>query len=229
MKIGIGCVTYNRPLHLQHWIKQVAQFSLEDNVIHIADDNKKREGVAVRSNECLRELYNQNCEYFFLFNDDCFPIKKNWESLFILASQQSGHQHFQLMKESNATKIIGVASDKELESPIEVNVFDNCNGAFLFFTRKCLETVGGFNPNFFYGWEHSNLSNRIHEAKLTPFGKYSCPANAHKYIYSLDLEPESELHRKLKHKGSMTSKEALSHVNKGAVIYKNDHQLYFPL
>lgn len=229
MKIGVGCISYARPLHLQHWIKSVSEFSNEEDVIYIADDNKNRKGIAFRTNECLRELLKQGCDYFFILNDDCFPIKKGWEQYFIDASIQSGHHHFQFMKHSADTKILGQAKDLELENGIGVNMFDNTNGCFLFMTRECVELVGGFNPEYFYGFEHANYSDRIHKMGLTKWGKYSCPEKAEKYIYALDLEPESDLHRKLKHKPSMRSIEAVMKVRDAAKIYQNETELKYPL
>lgn len=229
MKIGISCITYNRPLHLQHWIKQVAENSPEDAVIHIAEDtDKDRRGVAYRSNECLRKL--RDCDFIFILNDDCFPVKKNWTDLFIRSSIETGHQHYQLQKESNETKIIAVARDTENPDTIPVGIFDNSNGCFLFFTKHCIETVGGFNEDFgIYGYEHSDLSRRIHQAGLTRFGQNCTPKGAEKFIYSLDLEPESELHRKLKHKGSMPSKEALMHIQKSAKVFQQPSEIYVPI
>jgi len=227
MKIGIACLAYNRPLHLQHWIKQVAEFSPEDATVYIAEDNKNRSGVSFRSNECLRTL--KDCDFIFIFNDDCFPIKSGWENVFIEAHKQTGQHHFQFMKESNATKITGVASDRDIENYVDVNIFNNTNGCLLFMTKECVEKVGGFDEKYFYGMEHADYSNRIHRAGLTPFGRYSCPANAEKFIFALDLEPETELHRKLKHKGSMPIAEALRHSEKGLKKYSEPTQIFIGL
>lgn len=243
MKIGIACITYNRPAHLQHWTKQVAEFSPQDAVFHIANDTpsakNERKGVAYRSNECLRELYDAGCEYFFLFNDDCFPIKKGWAEFFIEASKASGQQHFMYLKPTPGVCLKeevhlcpkGEETFKGSLMDTPINTYDNCNGCMMFFTRECIDKVGGFSPRFgIYGMEHCNMSNRIHRAGLTPLGAYSCPAGASEYIYSLDLDSSRpELRKQLKHKSSMSPNEAVFHAQKGMRVYQEDTTLYYPL
>lgn len=248
MKIGIGCITYNRPDHLKHWIDQVSKLSPQDAVFHIANDSKDRKGIAYRSNECLRELYNAGCDYIFLFNDDCFPIKDGWCDYFINASNASEQHHFMYLHETPAVKktktLPVIYSSNPVSSDensgfcssgkttfIQIEAYSNCLGVMLFMTRECIEKVGGFSPNFsIYGFEHANYSNRIHKAGLTPLGAYSCPANASKYIYSLDIDCSlPELHKRLKHKGSMSPKEAMHHANKAMKVYQSENQLYYPL
>lgn len=109
--------------------------------------------------------------------------------------------------------------------------YDNCNGCMLFFTREVVDKVGGFNKEFgYYGFEHADYSNRIHAAGLTPMGKYLCPAGASEYIYSLDIDHHKpEWHKKLKHKSSMTPKEALFHVSKAQEVYNKPSPLKHPL
>lgn len=244
MKIGISCITFNRPAHLEWWTKQVAETSPPDAVFHIANDSKERKGVAYRSNECLRELYNAGCDYIFLFNDDCAPIKQGWCEFFIEASRASGQHHFMYLKETPGVKRISdrVFFEVNKENPtysvwgkmvefVSINTYSACNGVMMFLTREVIEKVGGFSPNFgLYGFEHANYTNRIHRAGLTPLGAYSCPAGASEYIYSLDLDnSRPELHKQLKHKSSMSSKEALFHVQKGQRVYQEDQTLFYPL
>lgn len=237
MKIGIAVTANNRPLHLAHWVEQMRLFKPEgvDVVLDgwvIADDSKNNPklGIAKQKNDCLRLLKKHDPDYYFLFDDDTFVVKKGWAEYFIEAARQSEMDHFQLQVPSNATKVTQVAQDDELENPIQIQFFDNSNGCFMFFTKRCIEKVGGFNEAFgTYGYEHADISQRIHRAGLTKFGAYCTPKDARKYIYSLDLEPESELHRKLKHKGSMPSKEALAHIQKSAKVFQQPSPIYIPL
>lgn len=231
MKIGVSCITFNRPAHLEWWTKQVAETSPSDAVFHIANDSKERKGVSYRSNECLRELYNAGCDYMFLFNDDCAPIKKGWCEFFIEASKASGQHHFMYLKATPGVRCIAGHFDNTGNWKGYINTYSACNGVMMFLTREVIEKVGGFSPNFgLYGFEHANYTNRIHRAGLTPLGAYSCPAGASEYIYSLDLDnSRPELHKQLKHKSSMSSKEALFHVQKGQRVYQEDQTLFYPL
>jgi GT2 family glycosyltransferase len=224
MKIGIGCLTYNRPDHLRWWVKQVKEHTPDNGVtVHIANDNKERKGVAFRSTECIRELYNAGCKYFFLFNDDCAPIKDGWAEYFISASNESGNNHFIYQHETPSVNLV--------KSENGINSFDNCNGAMLFFTREVVDKVGGFNPDFgIYGYDHAEYSNRIFSTGLNPMGKYLCPDKASDYIYSLDIDHHKpEWHKQLKHKSSMSPAEALYHVQKSKPVFERVSKLKQPL
>jgi hypothetical protein len=229
MKIGVSATTFSRPLHIQHWIKTISETARDEVIVHIADDSKERKGIAFRKNECLKKLYDEGCDFFFLFDDDTFTIKEGWIELFIKSSIQTGMHHYQLMKESSATKITHVLTDPDVKDFIPVNVFNNTNGCMMFFTRECIEKVGGFNPAYFYGMEHCELSNRIHQAGLTKYGAYACPEGADKFLYALDLEPWSDLHKKLKHKSSLSNTEAVKYANESLKVYSQPSKNYIPL
>ena len=150
--IGIGITTLNRPDHLGYCLKMHEDFSGYD-LMHVS---KGEGGISQKKNESLKIL--QDCDYVFLFDDDCFPIREGWEQFFIGHSLRSGQQHFMYMNG------VGV---KKVEDGI--GYYDHCQGVMLFMTKKCIESVGGFSPNFKkYGFEHANYSDRIHAAGLTP-------------------------------------------------------------
>src|ERR1044071_5616458 len=105
MKIGIGVTTYNRPSHIALWKEQVYKHAPEcDYQIYIASDSFVREGIAFRKNECLKAL--RNCDYIFLFDDDCFPIKNSWTNYYIDAHKISGQHHFLYLQETGTIRII---------------------------------------------------------------------------------------------------------------------------
>lgn len=226
--IGIGCITYNRPQHLKYWREQVIKFSQEDSIIYIADDTKDRKGIAFRTNECLNKL--KDCDYIFIFNDDCFPTQIGWENYFINSSLECEQQHFQMLLESSSNRLIAIAKDLDKKNFTAVNIYENTNGCMMFMSKNCIEKVGGYNIDFgLYGFEHADYSNRIHKAGLTPLGKYSCPSEANKFIFALDLEAETQLHRTLKHKSSIEPTEAMINIKKALPIYENSNELFYPL
>ena len=65
----------------------IVSLSSAQDLYVATDSDKDRQGVARRKNECLRAL--KDCDYVFLFDDDCFPIKDGWVNFFI----QSGDAH----------------------------------------------------------------------------------------------------------------------------------------
>lgn len=218
MRIGIGCSTYNRPKHLELWLKQFSYqtggtnnyhklregdvwvYRCNDSKykLHVADDSQDRKGIAYRKNECLRAL--KDCDYIFLMDDDCFPIKEGWAEFFVEASKASGQQHFMYLKETPTIKKI----NNWTNSVQSIDIYDNCAGCFMFLTKEVIEKVGAFGdypaP---YGFEHAGYSDRIHAAGLTPLGVYTCPAGAGDYIYAMDFDFHLPFNKMLKHESSI--------------------------
>lgn len=195
MTIGIAVTTYKRPRHLQHWYDMINAYTPERNVkVFMSSDTQQRRGVAYRKNECLRAL--QHCDYIFLFDDDCFPIKKGWVDFFIDAYKASGNHHFLYLKQT--------ATIKKLIQNASIDVFDNCGGCFMFLTKEAVKAVGGFNHDYgYYGFEHAGYTNRVHQAGLTPAGMYLCPEGAGEYIYAMDYDTHLQYNQQLKHAPSM--------------------------
>jgi hypothetical protein len=174
----------------------------------VYDDTISKKGVAYAKNQCLEAL--KDCDYIFLFDDDTFPIQRGWEKLFLEASNKTGQQHFcYLCETSSIRKLKGE----------EVGVYNNCAGCLMFFTKRCIDEAGYYNLDFGrYGFEHAELSNRIHKMQLTS-DRYICPVNADEYIYSMDLN--SGLKGLPKHKPSLSLGDvaiALTHSKK---VYEN--------
>lgn len=221
MKIGVGFTTYNRREHLNTALAFLESNSHNVKLYVAYDSDKDRKGIAARKTECLREL--QDCDYIFLFDDDCFPIKQGWEQLFIDSYKYTGQHHFIYQHETSGVGI------KEIKDG--VISYDNCNGCMMFITQEALKKVGAFNPNFgLYGLEHANYSNRIHLAGLSPIGQYVCPIGAEKYIYSMDIDHYlPEVQKKVKHKPSIKPIEAVKLARQNMSVYQNDKTIYYPL
>jgi len=233
MRIGIGCTTFNRAKHLKFWTKQFVFNSNFDYQLHIADDTEDRKGIAYRKNECLRAL--KDCDYIFLFDDDCFPIKEGWAEFFIEASKASAQQHFMYLKETPMIKWIGskhVNPSEALytENTFEIKQYNNCSGCMMFFTKEVIEKVGSYNPAYgIYGFEHAGYSNRIHSAGLTPLGAYTCPEAAGEYIYSLDFDNHLLFNKELNHNPSIEVSKINEYVEDNKKIYLKDTDIYIPL
>lgn len=235
-RIGVGCLTYNRPEHYELWCKQIEKFGGDDYlVVGVGDGHDgERKGVAYRSNELLRHL--KDCDYVFLFNDDCFPIAPGWAEWFIEAYKTCSQHHFLFLKE---TPTIKKTDSKRVQHSvygfgyegIEINSFNNCSGCFMFLTKKVIEKVGAFNEEFgLYSFEHAEYSKRIHLAGLTPMGEYLCPAGADKYIYSMDLQNNLPFNKAVKHRPSMKATEAIEHIKKAQPIFEKPIlQIHRPL
>lgn len=202
MRIGIGVTTYNRPECLKECLQHICDYSDvgaldgmskkdywfgrtsdgKEITIYVATDtDEDRRGVAYRKNECLRAL--KGCDYVFLLDDDCHPIKDGWVEFFI----NSGHEHLLFL------------TDK-LHNKTGVYTYQNCGGVFMFMTKECIEKVGAFNEKFeLYGFEHAEYSQRIYKAGLTLL-PYNCKPNTDKYLFAHDYSTTN-------HKSSITDEE----------------------
>lgn len=220
MRIGIGVTTYNRPQHLELFKAQIEKYLPKDTKLFIAFDDIERKGIAHRKNECLENL--KECDYIFLFDDDCFPIKEGWADYFIEMSNATKQQHFLYLKETSTIQKIRTIAN--------VDEYNNCGGALLFLTKEVIEKVGGFCKDYGrYGFEHAGYSNRIHLAGLTQMGKYLCPNEAKDYIYALDYDNYLPFNKQVKHAPSMANEIAniSRYVKNNAPIYHKDIQTIY--
>ena len=221
MKIGIGVTSFNRPAHLDLWVEQITKHSPEDVKVHIEIDKKEdRKGIAFRKNNCLRAL--KDCDYIFLFDDDCFPIADGWIDYFINAQERTGQHHFLYLKETTDIRCIVNNGD--------VNIYNNCGGAFMFLTKEVIKKVGGLCKDYgMYGYEHAGYSHRIHAAGLTPIGQYLSLANSGQYIYAMDYDSYLPFNKQVNHAPSLINEigNLGKFVNQNKAVYLNDIKTIF--
>lgn len=205
VKIGIGITTYNRPEMLEKCVSYIDKYTTNYK-LHISDDSVERRGVAYRKNECLRAL--KDCDYIFLFDDDCYPIKNGWVEFFI----NSGHEHLLFLNKYFHG------------NPIEHTYYleyRNCGGCFIFLTKQAVENVGAFNEKFdTYGFEHAEYSNRVYGCR----GFYKALYGTENYIYSEDYSNPN-------HKSSISDYEKNVFIKKNWDKYFDEpiKNVYLPL
>jgi len=203
-KIGIGITTYNRPEHLRYCIEQIERFT-KDYTLFVWDDAIDRKGVAYGKNMCIHNL--KDCDYIFLFDDDCFPKAEGWADYFI----NSGYNHSCYMNDKYQRVYSG---EKHLS-------YNLCAGAFIFITRKVVETVGYFNPKYgLYGYEHAAYCHRIYQSGLTP-SRFITLKDTSEYIHSLDLDGIAG-YEFLEHKRSITDTDRAESLKQNNPIYHEE-------
>lgn len=207
MEIGVGITTRNRPEVLECALNHFEHFSRAGLRVSVVDDtdpeeegtrernsrvagkfgivtdyvaNETRKGIARSKNRSLYPI--QNCDYIFLFDDDAFPKRHGWENCFVDRCERYRIEHMMSLVPYGEIQI-----KRTIE---ELNVFNNCSGVCLFFTRNAIERIGGYDPRFrVYGMEHGQISQRAYRAGLTgPFGPYISPVDSSSFIYSFDYE-----------------------------------------
>jgi len=138
------------------------------NYLCIGGESK---GIARNKNRGISYfLKHPEYEYLFLLDDDCFPIKKGWDNWWINGYKSTGYHHFLFAPLNHYGKI----TNEKIFENYSVKYHELDGGCFMFCTRKCIETVGGFHPKFKrYGGEHSEFTERIARAKLIPAPKIS--------------------------------------------------------
>jgi glycosyltransferase involved in cell wall biosynthesis len=204
MRNGVAISTFNRPdfldITLWHWNK----YSSENTDIYVVDDgsNKKQEneevckkyprikliyqenqGISKTKTRGLSELKNH--DYIFLSDDDCFPIKYNYEDVFIKYHLSSNNHHFIYLIDRIREHVIH--GDKHEVFP-GIESYQNCGGMLLFATKYCVNTIGGFDNRMkFYGYEHAQWTSKVFSSGLNPHGKHLCPTEALDYFFTIDF------------------------------------------
>jgi hypothetical protein len=218
--IGIGVTTYKRPHLALRCISQIKKFTTEPYKLHIAmDSDDDRQGVAKRKNECLKAL--QDCDYIFLFDDDCYPIKEGWEKAIIDKSQKTNSHHFCFNKEPFYTR-----KGLVFINGVELETFGASGGVMLFYTQKVLQKVGAFYEGYdTYGFEHIGHSIRIFRSGLSA-DLFCCPSDMKEYLYAHDYDDKdffstkSTLDLKTKNELTLKNKE---------ICNTKDIEIYIPL
>ncbi len=192
MKIGVGVTTRSRHESAAFTIKKIVDHSGDCRVL-VVDDNSDSEqrtqpyghaeifyaterlGVARAKNKCLELL--EDCDYIFLFDDDCFPKVQQWWVPFTNASATTGNHHFMY---------IGADHYGFINKINDVTIWQGASGQMMMVSQKVLQVVGGFQAHSNYGYEHIRYTHRIHRAGLTPYGSNLSVANAKNLLHSFD-------------------------------------------
>lgn len=163
-------------------------------------------GISTVKNKCLQLCYESGAEHIFLMDDDVRVLNHDWHLPYI----NSGEHHLcATFLPHNGTFIskkliekkfsIDFCSNKDLldrsqrqfpeieftETLLKRHLLGN--GYCLYFTRHCIETVGGFDTNYNNKYEHCDLSRRIFNAGLTKY-MYQDVINSNELIYCLDQD-----------------------------------------
>ena len=172
--IGIGVTTTpNRKEYVDRWLLEFEKVKPKNYHLHIHEDVHYK-GVAYSKNQNLKTL--QDCDYIFLFDDDCYVTKEGWADYFINSKQ---HHLLFLNKSHN-----------KLASHGEVEYFTDCGGVFMFLTKEVLNKVGYMNPEYGqYGFEHAGYSNRIYKAGFT-YAPYQQLSRTKEYLFAMDYKIE---------------------------------------
>lgn len=196
MKIALAITTHNRYEVFSETYKNILKYLPKGSTLVVVDDGSDipvpeatfrfatAQGIAVAKNKCL-ELMG-DADYYFMFDDDVYPKVKHWHLSYI--STGLNHLCFSFDKLSNGKSNARI----KLHERNGIITWHEPCGLMLFFTRKCLETVGGFDPAYGkWGYEHVGWSMRIHNAGLTP-NPFMDVRNSLDLFYSYDWDQSAK-------------------------------------
>lgn len=132
---------------------------------------EERAGIPAAKNKCL-ELAKY--DHIFLFDDDTYPICDEWYLPYI----NSGKRHL----------CFTFLNSFKRKAGFKYHTLGN--GCMLYVTRKCIDTIGGFDWNYGLGkYEHVDFSRRIYNAGLTE-SVFMDVDGSDKLLYCMDQKRE---------------------------------------
>lgn len=255
-KIGVGIITCNRPDYLLNLIKSInldvagidtlliindgdtlKDFALPDNTTLIK--NEKNLGVAKSKNKALRWLLANECDYFFLIEDDMLILDQTIFKQYINACKLSGIQHFNYGPGSpfNRKQVIqnfDLHNRHLLDQNTEPNpklildykdckiaLYEHTVAMFSFFTKRLLtQNLGFMNEEYDQCWEHVCSTYDIIKAGFhPPFWWFADLANSHELLTEAPGAIENSVIANDK-------SEWMKKVMAGREIYKRKHGHY---
>lgn len=142
-------------------------------------------GIPTAKNKCLELAMDSGADHIFLSEDDCYPISAEWYKPYT----ESGINHL-CFTFTGAYKYVP-ARRKPMQKD-GFNIHTLPSGCMMYFTRHCIETVGGFDTRFGKGlYEHVDLTRRIYNACLTPY-RFMDVIGSDKLFHSMDEHGEIE-------------------------------------
>jgi glycosyltransferase involved in cell wall biosynthesis len=216
-KIGIGVITCNREKSFEKCINSIPAV---DTIVVINDgmpyskeyypskvkeviQHNKNKCVGISKNEALRYLIQDDCDHLFLVEDDMLITNPDICTAYIKAAEESGIWHLNFGYHGPANfkpNQYGVKNPRqvvEYKNGIEIALNPNCVGAFSYFYKGIIKTVGYYDERFHNAWEHVEHTYRIIKLGLhPPFWWFADIANSDEYIKEQATPDESSAIRK---------------------------------
>jgi len=166
--IGVGITTHNRKELCIDTVARIRAMTHNAKIIVVDDASEDpppsdfryeyNVGIARAKNKCLELL--DDCDHVFLFDDDIYPTSTDWYLPYVLSPYHHLMYIFNYRRHANK-KLWQDGTHRAFEAP---------RGCMLYFSRHALDTVGGYDLRHGrYGYEHVELSKRIHKALGTPY------------------------------------------------------------
>lgn len=185
-KIGIGVLTCNRADFFKKCIDSIPEV---DEIVVVNDGKPYDEEiypskvkeliqhgtnkcVGVSKNEALRYLMQKDCDHLFLVEDDMLIVNPEVCQKYIHAAEISGIWHLNFGYHGPANKdALGKKHPRNIidyEDGVAIALNPNCVGAFSYYLRGVIKTVGYMDERFINAHDHTEHTYRIIKAGLHP-------------------------------------------------------------
>ncbi len=217
-KIGVAIITCERPDYLSGLLNSLDMSQAGIDRLIVVDDGKRaalvehpkvdavyrtsgRIGVGKAKNIALKNLYEKNCDYIFVIEDDMLILDQSVFKQYINASEVSGIQHFNYGPGSPFNRKQKIQNfdlhnrhllDQDTEpnpklivdyKTCKIALYEHTVAMFSFFTRSVIEKVGYIDEQFFNAWEHvSHTYDIIRAGYHPPFWWFADLANSHELL-----------------------------------------------
>ena len=214
MKIGVGIITCNRNEYLKNLLNTlpidvinslvVVNDGKAENQIDIPGfwlQNDTNLGVGKSKNKAIKYLYNEDCDYIFIIEDDMLIKNPDVFNKYIEAYHVTGIHHFNYGPGSPFNRKQKIQFDLhnrhlldqhsepnprlivEYPKNVKIALYEHTVAMFSFFTRDVLEKVGYIDEQFYNAWEHVDHTYRIALAGYhPPFWWFADIANSEEYL-----------------------------------------------
>lgn len=179
IKIGVGVITVGvRPLKDYLLTDPRADFRVFND--------PDRNGVAHARNALMKQFYDEGYDYWFIFDDDCYPVKQGWETYFVEQAQKANWDFFGMPE---------YFKDTMMFSYDEIIFWEQAMCQFALYSRKVVETMGYFRPyTHGYGFEDAEWINRLKASGLNKSAHgVPCPVRIMAYIHPDDVFGDNPL------------------------------------
>jgi glycosyltransferase involved in cell wall biosynthesis len=156
------------------------------NEIYIFN-NEVNIGVGKSKNKALQYLLDAGCDHIFLIEDDIFIKDPKVFEKYIEASKITGIQHFNFSQHGLVNKSWpdGDPAPRFVVDygKITIPLYPHCVGAFSYYSRKCLETAGLIDEQYFNACEHVDHTLEIIKKGIhPPFWYFADIENSWEYL-----------------------------------------------
>lgn len=120
--------------------------------------NQYVKSIAKAKNVCINELKKNNCDYYLMFDDDCFVVDIKGIDYYVEACKDFHFLHLHL------DNFRTLADNKLIIKQYKNFKVERCTypcGCFIIFDKLVVEKTGGWNNKFIgWGFEHGEFERR---------------------------------------------------------------------